>query len=805
MLKNVRPVLMVAMSLSMTLVLVSCGGVGAAPFNGGSLARVAVSVSPSSMNVTTGTTQAFTATVINTSRTTVGWLVNGFPGGVSPLDGSTPFGTIDKNGNFTAPPFIPTPPTVTVTAVATADNSATANASVSINGTPSPVTISPTSARVQVGGSTLFTGTAGPGQSANWLVENILDGNSVVGTVTPVPGSRDEELYTAPLVVPGGAQSAQVHVTVQSVANPLQTASAVVTISAASVGGVVVTITKPLSPPTVQAGLTEPFQASVTGASDTTVSWQVDSIPGGNASVGTIATASGDSAVYTAPDQIPDPPTVTVTAVSNAQPSAHASLQVNLIPAQKTIVTLNQSDPPCANPDAVPVTTQFSFTATVQGPQNEEVTWQVNKITGGNATVGTITQVGTTNTAVYTAPASVPAPATVTVGAVSVANPTASATMPLTISTTAMPRVVISPTSATVTATEAGQDFTATVQGLGDSAVADNWAVNGEVGGDSTIGTVGETVNQPPIACQAFGTYNPPAIVPNPNQVLVTAATADGLTSPGAVVTINPPPQIAESLMPGQHDEQTVQVGTTHNKVLYTDSQTKLENGQPVVDTTDPVNWTLTSQGQDCSVSNGSICGTLTPTGIVNQQFTATYTAPNAVPPVPKVTVTVTSAVQPSAFDFNDVLITNAPPTITINGPTTVQAGAGPFPYTVIITGASQDTPVVWQLGCISDWDGVSQDGNCEPTKQDDFKDGPGCIMYGRAKVCGAAGALTVPGQSALSYTPPLSVSTTDYLQNVCTLNGDPKASIVPMNASMEVNGCPQGVCTTFACVTVTP
>jgi hypothetical protein len=108
-------------------------------------------------------------------------------------------------------------------------------------------------------------------------------------------------------------------------------------------------------------------------------------------------------------------------------------------------------------------------------------------------------------------------------------------------------------------------------------------------------------------------------------------------------------------------------------------------------------------------------------------------------------------------------------------------------------------------LGCISDWDGVSPDGNCEPTRQDDYKDGPGCIKYGRAEVCGAAGALTVPGESALSYTPPLTVSTADYEQNACTLNGNPNASIVPINASIQATGCPQGVCTATACVTVTP
>src|SRR6202451_2120374 len=232
MLKNTRLGLLIALTLGVTVALVSCGGVGSAPLNEGSLARVAVSVSPQTMTIATGTTQAFTATVINTGETGVSWLVNGFPGGINPSDNSSSFGTVDKNGNYTAPPFIPIPPTVTLTAVANADNSASANASVSINGTPSPVSILPISTSVPVGGVALFTGKVdAPNPAADWLVENVPNGNAVVGTLSPVPGAPDQMLYTAPLIVPGGGQTAQVHVTVQSVANPDEVASAVVNIS----------------------------------------------------------------------------------------------------------------------------------------------------------------------------------------------------------------------------------------------------------------------------------------------------------------------------------------------------------------------------------------------------------------------------------------------------------------------------------------------------------------------------------------------------------------------------------------------
>src|SRR5204863_9586057 len=61
------------------------------------------------------------------------------------------------------------------------------------------------------------------------------------------------------------------------------------------------------------------------------------------------------------------------------------------------------------------------FTATVTNTTNKAVTWQVNGITAGNTSVGTISTTG-----VYTARATVPSPAKVTVMAVSVADPTRS-------------------------------------------------------------------------------------------------------------------------------------------------------------------------------------------------------------------------------------------------------------------------------------------------------------------------------------------------------------------------------------------
>jgi uncharacterized repeat protein (TIGR03803 family) len=68
------------------------------------------------------------------------------------------------------------------------------------------------------------------------------------------------------------------------------------------------------------------------------------------------------------------------------------------------------------------------FTATVLGPSNHAATWSVNGVGGGNSTVGTISAAG-----LYTAPTTVPNPATVTVTATSQAFPSVSGSASVTI------------------------------------------------------------------------------------------------------------------------------------------------------------------------------------------------------------------------------------------------------------------------------------------------------------------------------------------------------------------------------------
>ena len=97
-----------------------------------------------------------------------------------------------------------------------------------------------------------------------------------------------------------------------------------------------------------------------------------------------------------------------------------------------------------------------TFTATVTGTTNTAVTWEVNNVTGGNSTIGTINSSGS-----YLAPAVVPTQNLVSVEAVSVASASSSGTSAITLMN---PLPVVSGVSPNTVAVGA---FSLTVTGTG--------------------------------------------------------------------------------------------------------------------------------------------------------------------------------------------------------------------------------------------------------------------------------------------------------------------------------------------------
>ena len=86
---------------------------------------------------------------------------------------------------------------------------------------------------------------------------------------------------------------------------------------------------------TIRCGASLAFTAHVVNSTDQVVAWQVNAITGGNTSVGTI-TATG---TYTAPAILPNPSSVTITAISHADATAKASVTAILQNPQPVVTS----------------------------------------------------------------------------------------------------------------------------------------------------------------------------------------------------------------------------------------------------------------------------------------------------------------------------------------------------------------------------------------------------------------------------------------------------------------------------------
>ena len=76
----------------------------------------------------------------------------------------------------------------------------------------------------------------------------------------------------------------------------------------------------------VRAAAGQPFSAAVTGTTNQSVTWSVNGVVGGNATVGLITNAG----LYTAPTVLPNPNTITISATSAADSSARGTSDVTL-------------------------------------------------------------------------------------------------------------------------------------------------------------------------------------------------------------------------------------------------------------------------------------------------------------------------------------------------------------------------------------------------------------------------------------------------------------------------------------------
>jgi len=272
----------------------------------------------------------------------------------------------------------------------------------------------------------------------------------------------------------------------------------------------------------VALGTTQQFTETTSGSTNTDVTWQVNGITGGNSTYGTISTTG----LYTPPATVPNPATVTVTVISQANTADIANASVTIISGVSVSVS-----PASAN---LELSGTQQFTAAVTGNSNTGVTWQAGGVTGGNSTYGTISADG-----LYTAPSSGSTPFGVSITAISKADATKSGTASVTVHGGISISLVPNPASVT---TFGSQQFTATVSGTSTTGVT--WQVNGITGGGSTTGTITQA-----------GLYRAPNSVPTKGTngksqtatVTVSAISqADSTVVSSVVVTVTSPNQATQ-------------------------------------------------------------------------------------------------------------------------------------------------------------------------------------------------------------------------------------------------------------------
>jgi len=328
------------------------------------------------------------------SPNTVTWSVNGVPGG------DVIYGTVSGTGLYKTPAVIPTHNTVSVRATSTAYPAKSGAITLTIT---QPVvqlwSVSPKT--VPVGPFTITL------NGANFHAGSVVNYGGLPLTTTLLSATG--------LRATGSASNEQVGSNIAiSVTNAGLggMTSAAVTLKIVAAPAVTINVSPPTA--TVTANGSRQFSASVSGSTNTAVTWSVNGMPGGNSTFGSV-TSGGR---YTAPATPPTPATVVVSATSSANPAISGTASVTVQPL-----------PPPAPPTTVVITpsaaslvtgTTQSFSASVSGPADTAVTWSVNGVAGGNGALGTISSSG-----LYTAPATVPVPANVSVRATSVANPTA--------------------------------------------------------------------------------------------------------------------------------------------------------------------------------------------------------------------------------------------------------------------------------------------------------------------------------------------------------------------------------------------
>ncbi len=264
-------------------------GAFALPAGGNTPGAVSVTITPTTSSLDGSQAQQFSATVTGNANTSVNW------------SESPQVGILSSSGLYTAPGVVPSQQTVLVTATSVADNTKFATSSISL--IPVAVSLSGSVSLAANGVNQFIATVTGTTQTGvNWSL------NPPIGTLSP------SGLYQAP----GSILTEQtITVTATSIADPTKSASATITLLSTQ------PISVGLSPSTISllVGQTQQFTATVTGTTETGVTWKM------SRQVGRLS----DSGLYTAPSSLLALETLTVTATAVADPTKSASATITLV------------------------------------------------------------------------------------------------------------------------------------------------------------------------------------------------------------------------------------------------------------------------------------------------------------------------------------------------------------------------------------------------------------------------------------------------------------------------------------------
>jgi hypothetical protein len=409
------------------------------------------------------------------------------------------------------------------------------------------------------------------------------------------------------------------------------------------------------------------FTATVTNTTDTAVSWSVSGVPGGNATLGTI-TSGG---VYTAPVDLPSPATVQITATSHADSTKSGASTL----AITSDITLNLTPSPASV--ELGATQTFQGTLTSSGHPDTTIRWNLSGPACASG-CGTVDASGN-----YTAPRTLPSPASATLTAQSVADPSKQISLVISI-TSSFSLQLSAPSSVPVGATATIVATLTPVPGSNPSSAL-SWALSGPGCSGSSCGILSAVTTQSTGGGSVANSakYTAPAAAPSPNTVTVTV-TSQADPSKEAQATLAIPPGVSVNVSPStatlaanHRVTLSVQVnGTTNTAVIWS------VNGIAGGDAT---------SGQICVIGSNP-CQTVTSTTAPLVEFLA----PGAIPspnPVSAIAVSAADSTKSASAQvtvINHVLVSVQPGSVAL-APLAVQS------FAASVLGTSNQN-VVWQV-----------------------------------------------------------------------------------------------------------